>query len=100
MVLSRRSPEDRRLEPVRYASVWPNCAKGTTSHSRSKEAASATPLAIAAHAPARTKRESPSEALLSDGDFILCCCSVVIIYSFTLGSNPDVTSAAYIPNDT
>src|SRR5215207_229929 len=77
MVLSRRSPEDRRLEPVRYASVWPNCSKGTTSHSRSNEATSARPLAIAAHAPARMNRESPSEGRASEGAFILSCCVVI-----------------------
>src|SRR5215207_4584754 len=77
MVLSRRSPEDRRLEPVRYASVWPNCSKGTTSHSRSNETTSARPLAIAAHAPARMNRESPSEGRTSEGTFVLSCCVVI-----------------------
>src|SRR5829696_1612730 len=78
MVLSRRSPADRRLEPVRYASVSPICSKGTTSHSRSNEVASARPLTIAAHAPARTNRESPSEGRASEGTSILCCW--VLIY--------------------
>src|SRR5215213_7746154 len=89
MVLSRRSPADRRLEPVRYASVSPSCSKGTTSHSTSNETASATPLAIAAHAPALTNRESPSEGSASEGTSIPCCCAccvvvVIIIYSFSL----------------
>src|SRR5215207_1465228 len=79
MVLSRRSPEDRRLEPVRYASVWPNCSKGTTRHSSSNEATSARPLAIAAQAPARINRESPSEGRASEGTFIFCCCVVIIL---------------------
>src|SRR5215210_7357694 len=52
----------------------------------SSEAINAPPLTIAAHAPARTNRESPSEDSASGETGILCCCvcCVVILYSFSL----------------
>src|SRR5215211_6513166 len=80
MVLSRRSPADTRLELLRYASVWPNRSKGTTSHSTSNEAARAGPLTIAAQAPARINRESPSEGSASEESFILSCCEVIFFW--------------------
>src|SRR5215203_2231900 len=79
MVLSRRSPADTRLELLRYASVWPNRSKGTTSHSTSNEAARARPLTIAAQAPALTNRKSPSEGRASEETFILCCWVVMLL---------------------
>jgi hypothetical protein len=47
----------------------------------SNETAIVNPLTIAAHAPARTNRDNPSEDGASEETFIVCCC-VVIIYSF------------------
>src|SRR5215217_6874641 len=48
------------------------------------ETTSASPLTIAAQAPIRTNRESPSESRAWDGTFIPCCCvcCVVILSSF------------------
>src|SRR5215203_2955168 len=89
MVLSRRSPEDRRQDPVRYASVSPNRSKGTTSHSTSNEVASARPLTIAAQAPALTNRESPSEGRASEGALIICCWVVIfLLLCLSLGTSP------------
>src|SRR5215213_10976656 len=56
------------------------------SHARSIETTSATPLTIAAQAPARTNRESPSEGRAFEVISTPCCCvcCVVILYSFSL----------------
>src|SRR5215207_1302831 len=53
-------------------------------HARSIETTSATPLTIAAHAPARTNRDIPSEGRASEGIFVLCCCACCVVVMFLL----------------
>src|SRR5919112_4582892 len=74
----------------------------------SNETTNASPLTIAAHAPARTNLDIPSEGSASEEVSLLCCCVccvVVITYSFSflwllrvrLGCNLVVVSPFWSP---